>query len=109
MVLKKNNNKYEVDTKITKLIFEKFEEAVKDIAIIQESSLVKYRIEDNLYIVIQNTLHSAYLQDIKTGKIFEEVNFPDNVMNSLCNGAIIRYTNGKYIFEEELTKENMYS
>lgn len=108
MILKKNNDKYEIDPKTTKIVLEKFEEAAKDITNIQESSLTKYRTEDNLYVVIQNTLRSAYLQDIKTGKIFEEVNFPDNVIYLLCNGAVIRYKNGKYIFEEELTKENMY-
>lgn len=108
MVLKKSNNKFEIDTDKTKLILTEIQDTAKKIAKLQEENLKQYRKEDTLYTVIQKTFNTAYLQDTDTNVVFEEVNFPDNVFNSLCNDAVVRYKNGKYVFEEDLTRKNMY-
>lgn len=108
MLLEKNGNKYEIATKTTKIISQKLQEMAEQLANIQEDNLQKYRKEDNLYVVAQKNLHSAYLQDINTYTVFEEVNFPRDVFSLLCNDAVVRYKDGKYIYEEDLTRRNMY-
>lgn len=108
MILKENNSKYEIDVETTKIIFQKLKETAKELANTQELNLQKYRKEDNLYIVAQKYQYSAYLQDLNNNIVFEEVNFPDDVFSLLCNDAVVRYKDGKYIYEEELTRKNMY-
>lgn len=105
MIIKNNGNKYEIDSLITNAISKELQKATEDLANIQNSKLQKYRKEDHLYVVIERNLHSAYLQDIDTNVVFEEVNFSDDVFNSLYNDVVVRYKDGEYIVEEEITNE----
>lgn len=105
MLLKKNGNKYEIDIQATKDIFNKFQAIAEEIASIQEESIKKYRKENSLYVVVERCLNSAYLQDMDTNIVFEEVNFPKDVVDLLCNDSIVRFKNGKYVYEKELTDD----
>lgn len=105
MIIKKNGNKYEIDSLITNAISQELQKATKELANIQTSKLQKYRKEDHLYVVIERNLHSAYLQDVDTNVVFEEVNFSDDVFNSLYNDVVVRYKDDKYVVDEKITNE----
>lgn len=63
------------------------------------------RQEDCLYQVVDFSIDGVYLQNTNNNIIFEEVNIPDELKNVISNDYILRYKNGKYVFEEELTDE----
>lgn len=109
IILKKDGNIYEIDFLGSKRVSKQLEKIAQEIANLQESKLQKYRKENNLYVVVKKNLHSAYLKDTNTNIIFEEVNFSDDTFGLLCNDAVVKFKNGKYIYEDELTRKNMYS
>ena len=45
----------------------------------------------------------VFLKKINNTKIFEETNISKEVKDKIGNDAILRYKNGKYIYEEDLT------
>ena len=61
--------------------------------------------EDNLYQVVEILLDGAYLQNLSDKKISKETNIPKDVLKRIGNDSILRYKNGKYIYEEKLTDE----
>ena len=105
MILKKIGDKYMIDTKSTNDIFRKFQEIAKQIVNLQENSSKKYRTENDLYVVVERSLNSAYLQNVNTNIIFEETNFSNDVFNLLCNDAVVRFKGGKYVYEDDITRE----
>ncbi len=109
MILKKIGDKYLIDTKSTNDIFRKFQEIAKEIVNLQENSLKKYRIENDLYVVVERCSNSAYLQNVNTNIIFEEANFSNDVFNLLCNDAVVRFKDGKYVYEDDITKQLLSS
>lgn len=104
-VIKKVNNQFIIDEESTKEIMDKIEDSAKEIANKQNDELDKYREEDCLYQVVKLSLQGAYLQNKNNNIIFEEVDIPENLRNVISNDYILRYKNGTYIFEEELTDE----
>ena len=40
-----------------------------------------------------------------TNKIFEETEISQELKNQIQNDSILRYKNGEYVYEEELTEE----
>lgn len=69
------------------------------------NDIEKYRKEDNLYIVVEKGLNSAYLQDVNTDMIFEETLFSDDLFDLLHNDVVIRFKDGQYIYENEITNK----
>lgn len=64
--------------------------------------------QDNcLYQVIDRSINGVYLQSLSNNKIFEETHLPQELLEKIGNDYILRYKDGKYIFEEELTDEFM--
>ena len=61
--------------------------------------------ENQLYQVVDRSLNGVYLQNMKNNKVFEETNMPKDILEKIGNDYILRYKNGEYIFEEELTDE----
>lgn len=72
---------------------------------------VKYNMENGLkeegtlYQVVGITENGAYLQNMKSNKVTEEKDIPKELKEKLGNDYILRYKNGKYIFEKELTDD----
>ena len=66
----------------------------------QKEKLLEYRKEGHLYMVEEDVNERIYLVDISanTGKVFEEVDFPKNLINQATEGAVFKYKNGKYCF-----------
>lgn len=69
----------------------------------QEEKLDNFREKNGLYQVVDLSSKGAFLQNIKTNVILEETNIPENLKNVISNDYILRYKDGTYIWEEELT------
>lgn len=68
-----------------------------------------YHRENGLYQVIDFSSKGVWLQDTRSGKTFEENNLPKDFLNSLTNDSILRYQNGAYSLEEEITEDFLNS
>lgn len=109
MILEKLGNKYIIDTKSTNAISKKLQEAANEIVNLQENHMKQYRTENDLYVVVEKCLNSAYLQNINTNIVFEETSFSDDVFNLLHNDVVVSFKDGKYVYEDEITREWMNS
>lgn len=102
-VIRKVNDRFIIDNKKTKEIMDKVEDTAKELLSEQDSKLGKYREENCLYQVVDLSLNGVYLQNKNNNIIFEEVNIPKELEDVIMKDFIIRYKNGTYIFEKELT------
>ena len=59
--------------------------------------------EDCLYQVVEIGTDGAFLQNMETNKISKEYDIPKELLKIIGNDSILRYKNGIYIYEEELT------
>ena len=75
--------------------------------ITNSNELNEFRKENELYQVVDFSSKGVYLQNMITNKVFEETNIPQNLRNQIGNDYILRYKNGEYIFEEQLTDDFM--
>ena len=66
---------------------------------------INLREENCLYQVVDRSKDGVYLQNLKNNKIFEETDLPKELLDKISNDYILRYKNGKYIFEEQLTDD----
>ena len=67
----------------------------------------EFRKENELYQVVDFSSKGVYLQNMSTNKVFEETNISQDLKNKIGNDYILRYKNGEYIFEEQLTDDFM--
>ncbi len=109
MVLEKVGNKYIIDTKSTNTISQEFQKATKEIVNLQENHMKQYRTENDLYVVVERGLNSAYLQNVNTNIVFEETNFSDDVFNLLHNDVVVSFKDGEYVYEDKITGDWMKS
>ena len=65
----------------------------------------EFREENCLYQVIDFSREGVFLKNTKNNKIFEEKNLPKELKDKIGNDCILRFKDGNYIFEEELTDE----
>ena len=75
--------------------------------ITNSNELNEFRKENELYQVVDFSSKGVYLQNMNTNKVFEETNIPQDLKNKIGNDYILRYKNGEYIFEEQLTDDFM--
>ena len=61
--------------------------------------------ENCLYQVIEMDVDGAYLQNIDNNCISKETDISKEILNKICNDSVLRFKDGTYIYEEELTKE----
>ena len=71
----------------------------------KESSLEQNREENCLYQVVDFSAKGVYLLNKNNNKIFEETEISEELKNQIQNDSILRYKNGEYVYEEELTEE----
>ncbi len=69
----------------------------------KEVNLDSYRKENCLYQVVDRSLKGVYLQNLENNVVFEETDISKDLLDRIGNDYILRYKEGKYIFEEELT------
>ena len=70
-----------------------------------EEKLDNFREEGGLYQVVDLSSKGAFLQNMRTNRIFEETNIPKDLKNIISNDYILSYKYGTYIWEEELTNK----
>ena len=75
----------------------------------QNNNLDIYREENCLYQVVDFSSNGVFLQNTNNDKIFEETDISQELLNKIGNDYILRYKDGKYIVEEELTDDFMNS
>lgn len=61
--------------------------------------------EDCLYQVVEMSLDGAYLQNLKDNKVYKETDILEETLRKIGNDTILKYKNGKYTIEEELTEK----
>ena len=71
----------------------------------QQENLNQNREENCLYQVVDFSRNGVYLLNKNTNKIFEETEISQELKNQIQNDSILRYKNGEYVYEEELTEE----
>ena len=74
-----------------------------------EKQVDMYREENCLYQVVDFSANGVYLQNTQNNKTFEETNLPQELKDKIGNDYILRYKNGEYIYEEEITENFMNS
>ncbi|MBQ3145528.1 MAG: hypothetical protein IJB90_03030 [Clostridia bacterium] len=62
--------------------------------------------EEGLYYVLDGNPDKVYLTKFNSKKVFEADDLPIEIKNSVSEGFILRYKNGKYTVDEELTEKN---
>ena len=75
----------------------------------KENKLDANRIEDGLYQVVDFSSKGVFLQNTNNNKVFEETNLPKELMDKIGNDYILRYKDGEYSIEKELTDDFMNS
>lgn len=63
------------------------------------------REENCLYQVVDISKDGVYLLNTNNNRIFEETNISKELKDKIGNDYILRYKDGTYIFEEELTDD----
>ena len=80
-------------------------EVEKESALEQQENLEQNREENCLYQVVDFSAKGIFLLNKNTNKIFEETEISQELKGQIQNDSILRYKNGEYIYEEELTEE----
>ena len=104
-VMRKIDDKYEIDNDITKQIMKKVEDCAEVLANEQNEELKKYRQEGAIYQVVDHSSKGVFLQNKDNNVIFEDTNLSEELMDKISNDYILSYKNGEYVYEEELTDD----
>lgn len=65
------------------------------------------REENGLYLVVDRCYDGVYIQNTKSYRIFKETNIPDELMDDIYTDVVLRYKDGKYVYDKEKTYEHM--
>ena len=80
-------------------------EVKKESSLEQQENLEQNREENCLYQVVDFSAKGIFLLNKNTNKIFEETEISQELKEQIQNDSILRYKNGEYVYEEELTEE----
>lgn len=105
-IMKLSNNKFWLDEHLTQKFKERFTKEANQILIKQNKKLENMRKEDSFYYVVDGNPSRIFLTMFNSNKVFEEVNFPDELRNKVSEGVILKYENGTYKIDEKMTEEN---
>jgi len=62
--------------------------------------------EEGLYYVLDGNPDKVYLTKFNSKKVFEANDLPKEIRNTVSEGFVLRYRNGEYTVDEELTEKN---
>ena len=82
---------------------------VNELSTQENKKITNNREENCLYQVVDFSSNGVYLQNTNNNVIFEETEIPQELKDKISNDYILRYKDGKYIYEEELTDNFMNS
>lgn len=61
--------------------------------------------ENCLYQVVETDVDGVYLQNIENNNVSKEIDISKEILNKISNDSVLRFKDGSYIYEEELTKQ----
>ncbi len=61
--------------------------------------------ENCLYQVVGMDVDGAYLQNVNNNRVSKETDISNEVLSKIGNDSVLRFKDGKYIYEEELTRK----
>ena len=76
---------------------------------LESKRLDSEKVENALYQVVDFSSNGVFLQSTENNKIFEETNIPKELLDKIGNDYILKFKNGNYVIEEELTHKFMNS
>lgn len=71
----------------------------------EHNSKATLKQENCLYQVVEMDIDGAYLQNTANNRISKETDISREILNKIDNDSVLRFKNGSYIYEEELTKK----
>ena len=74
---------------------------------LESKRLDSEKVENALYQVVDFSSNGVFLQSTENNKIFEETNIPKELLDKIGNDYILKYNNGTYTIEQELTDDFM--
>jgi hypothetical protein len=97
-VFKMENGKYVLDSEASTKLQEKITNMANEIIEKQNTNLSSYQKEGHLYLVSEESKNGLFLVDLTEGTKteFEEVNISDDLKEKISEGAVLKFTNGKY-------------
>jgi len=72
----------------------------------EKNSKPKDTSKEGLYYVLNANPDKIYLTKFNNKKVFEATDLPKEIRNTVSEGFILRYKDGKYLVDEELTEKN---
>lgn len=63
------------------------------------------KIENCIYQVVDFCSDGVYLNNTRNNKIFKETDISQELKDKIGNDYILRYKNGEYVYEEEMTDD----
>ena len=106
-ILKNENSEFAIDEELTKKFVNEIEKIAENLADEQNSELDNYREEGETYQVVDFSSHGLYLQNTENGSVFEETNLSEELLDKIGNGYVLKYENGEYIIQEDLTANSL--
>lgn len=100
-VLRKEKDKYIVDTRATFVIRKQMEEMINKLLKEQQKYLQSNRLEGHIYEVGEIEKDRVWLYDVTKNSVngiesFEEIDFPLGLLNKVTEGTKVVYRNGSY-------------
>ena len=90
---------------VNEKVFNKLDNNKDALNKLPEKKVSELKEEGTLYQVVEMLPDGAYIQNINTNKIYLEKDISKDTLNKVINDTILRYKNGQYIVEEELTQK----
>ncbi len=90
------DNKFVIDKEATVNINKKIIEPALEILKEQNEKISSYRKEGSLYCITNDVYDRVYLTNLKTNERFEEVDFPQDLLEDAILGSVVKFENNKY-------------
>lgn len=107
--VKESNFMQNFMTELSNYLEKNAEKGVNELNIQENKKVTNNREENCLYQVVDFSSNGVYLQNTNNNVIFEETEISQELKDKISNDYILRYKDGKYIYEEELTENFMNS
>ena len=107
--VKENNFIQNFMTELSNYLEKNAEKGVNELNTQENKKVTNNREENCLYQVVDFSSNGVYLQNTNNNVIFEETEISQELKDKISNDYILRYKDGKYIYEEELTENFMNS
>ena len=96
-------------TELSNYLEKNIGEGVNQLKNQENNKINAYREENCLYQVVDFSSDGVFLQNTNNNVIFEETKISQELKDKIGNDYILRYKDGKYIYEEGLTEDFMNS